>query len=63
MRKPNSAIPIYHGRQWPVGLENAAKRIGVSRGHLHQVLKGKRTSPEVKEAYDGLVAELQAKSI
>lgn len=62
MLKPNPAIPIYHGRQWPVGLANAAKRIGVTQGHLHQVLTGKRQSRKAAQAYAELVAELKASS-
>jgi hypothetical protein len=60
MQKSNPAIPIYHGRQWPVGLSNAAKRLGCSIGHLHHVLTGKRTSPRLKARYDELVAELES---
>lgn len=62
MAKPNSAIPIYHGRQWPVGLANAAKRLGVTSGHLHQVLTGKRQSVRTSEAYAALVDELKSQS-
>lgn len=62
MPKPNPAIPIYHGRQWPVGLANAAKRIGVTAGHLQQVLSGKRESRRTAEAYAALVAELNGKN-
>lgn len=60
MQKPDSAIPIYHGRQWPVGLTNAAKRIGVSKGHLYLVLKGRRQGARVKAAYDALIRELNS---
>lgn len=58
MAKTESTIPIYHGRQWPVGLGNASKRLGCSIGHLHGVLTGKRTSRRVKEGYAALVTEL-----
>lgn len=54
-------LPIYHGRRWPVGLSNASKRLGVSVGHLHHVLTGKRTSPRVVAAYKALVTELTGK--
>ena len=54
-----TAIPIYHGRRWPVGLQNAAKRIGVSVGHLHGVLLGHRKSARVTAAYEELVLELK----
>lgn len=53
-----SAIPIFHGRKWPVGLSNASKRLNVSVGHLHHVLTGKRQSPEVVAGYEDLKAEL-----
>lgn len=59
MVKTKSAIPIFHGRKWPVGLSNASKRIGVTSGHLHQVLTGKRESKRVTEEYNALVAELK----
>jgi hypothetical protein len=55
---PKPTTPIFHGRVWPVGLELAARRIGCTRGHLQQVLKGRRISGPVKEAYAALVAEL-----
>lgn len=58
MAKPQNTTPIYHGRLWPVGLHNAAKRLGCSTGHLHQVLKGKRVSPKITSGYAALVAEL-----
>ncbi len=56
--KPQSAIPIYHGRKWPVGLSNASKRLGVSIGHLHHVLTGKRKSPDLVAGYELLKTEL-----
>jgi hypothetical protein len=56
---PQKAIPIYHGRIWPVGLGNASKRLNVSIGHLHHVLTGKRKSPKLVESYAQLVAELK----
>jgi hypothetical protein len=61
MAKTKSTIPIYHGRRWPVGLSNASKRLGVSIGHLHHVLTGKRTSPRVVSEYQALCAELAGK--
>jgi len=57
-RKPKTAIPIFHGRKWPVGLSNASKRLNVSIGHLHHVLTGKRQSPKVSEGYEKLKLEL-----
>lgn len=59
MAKPQPATPIYHGRKWPVGLHNAAKRLGCSPGHLFQVLKGNREGQRIKDGYKGLVAELK----
>lgn len=59
MPKPQNAIPIYHGRQWPVGLTNASKRLNVSVGHLHQVLTGKRQSPALVAKYRALEVELR----
>jgi hypothetical protein len=55
----NHAIPIYHGRKWPVGLANAAKRLGISIGHLHHVLTGARVSPRISDGYKALVTELE----
>lgn len=62
MPKPKNAIPIFHGRQWPVGLTNASKRLNCSVGHLHQVLTGKRSSPRVKDGYQALVNELKRRA-
>jgi hypothetical protein len=60
MHAPESTIPIYHGRRWPVGLANAARRLKVSRGHLQQVLSGARKSARLTKAYGALVDELKA---
>jgi hypothetical protein len=59
MAKPQPATPIYHGRKWPVGLTNAAKRLGCSAGHLYQVLTGTRNGPRFVDGYNALVAELK----
>jgi len=59
MPKPNNAIPIFHGRVWPVGLTNAAKRLGCSTPHLYQVLKGTRRSERLTAGYAALIAELK----
>ena len=58
MAKTQNTTPIYHGRIWPVGLTNAAKRLGCSTPHLWQVLKGHRTSPKITAGYAALVVEL-----
>lgn len=60
MPKPESTTPIYHGRVWPVGISNAAKRLGCTAPHLRAVLKGLRTSPRLTAGYAALVAELKA---
>lgn len=57
----NPRVPIYPGRHFPVGLANAARRIGCTAGHLHQVLSGKRLSEVTAKAYQALVEELEAK--
>lgn len=59
MAKTQNTTPIYHGRVWPVGLTNAAKRLGCSTPHLYQVLKGKRESPKLVSGYAALVEELK----
>jgi len=59
-KKP--AIPIFHGRRWPVGIGNASKRLGVSRGHLQMVLTGQRKSRRLSEQYAELTKELEAAS-
>jgi len=59
MAKPQPATPIYHGRKWPVGLHNAARRLGCSPGHLYHVLKDKREGQWLKDGYKALVAELK----
>lgn len=59
MAKPQSTTPIYHGRRWPVGISNAAKRLGCSTPHLQQVLLGNRTSPRLVEGYQKLIEELK----
>lgn len=51
-------VSIYPGRRFPVGVRNAAARLGVSQGHLWHVLKGKRQSKALTERYAALVAEL-----
>lgn len=61
-RKTPSAIPIFHGRRWPVGIGNASKRLKVSRPHLQMVLTGQRKSQRVTEGYAELVKELEAAS-
>jgi hypothetical protein len=38
-----------------VGLRNAALRLGVTQGHLHQVLSGKRSSERLLTAYRALI--------
>ena len=58
MAKTENTTPIYHGRVWPVGLTNAAKRLGCSVPHLWQVLKGNRKSEELSAGYAALVTEL-----
>jgi hypothetical protein len=63
MSREIKSIPIYHGRRWPVGIGNAAKRLGVSRSHLQMVLVGERTSERVSEGYAKLVKELNRKGI
>lgn len=62
MPKPNNATPIFHGRVWPVGLTNAAKRLGCSAPHLYQVLKGRRQSDRLTTGYAALVAELEGRA-
>lgn len=59
MRSNRKAIPIYHGRVWPVGICNAAKRLQCSKGHLQMVLAGKRRSRRLETAYEALVRELK----
>lgn len=61
MQPTDPTIPIYHGRRWPVGISNAAKRLGVTRSHLRLVLSGQRESRRVTKEYADLVAELKAK--
>jgi hypothetical protein len=59
MAKPQNAIPIYHGRKWPVGLTNASKRLGCSVGHLYMVLTGARKGPRFVTGYNALIEELK----
>lgn len=59
MAKPQPATPIYHGRKWPVGIHNAARRLGCSPGHLFHVLTGQRQSQRIHDGYNALVAELK----
>jgi hypothetical protein len=54
---------IYHGRKWPVGLNNAAKRLGCSVGHLHMVLSGVRRGPKFVLGYNALVVELKGGAV
>lgn len=59
MAKTQSTTPIYHGRRWPVGITNAAKRLGCSAPHLLAVLRGERTSPRITQGYEALIVELK----
>jgi len=59
-RTPN-ATPIYHGRRWPVGIHNAAKRLNITANHLRHVLTGERVSERVFSGYSALCVELTGK--
>lgn len=59
--KAAKSIPIFAGRRWPVGLHNAARRLGCDVSHLQRVLDGQRTSRRVSEGYAALVTELRTK--
>jgi len=63
MAKAQITTPIFHGRRWPVGITNAAKRLGCTAPHLRAVLKGERKSPKLVDGYNALIEELKQKGV
>ena len=59
MSKKSKNKSLRTGHIWPVSLNVAAPLLGVSKGHLCQVLKGHRTSGPVKRGYEALVTQQQ----
>jgi len=57
MSKKSKNKSLRAGHVWPVSLNVAAPLLGVSKGHLCQVLKGHRTSQPVKAGYAALVSQ------
>lgn len=61
MHDSQTAIKIYHGRVWPVGLTRAAQRLNITANHLRLVLTGERRSAQVLKGYSALCKELTGK--
>jgi len=61
MPKASAATPIFHGRVYPVGISNAARRLGITPNHLRLVLTGERRSDAVLSGYSKLCRELTGK--
>jgi hypothetical protein len=47
------------GRKWPVSITFAAAKLDCTAAHLAKVLKGERSSPELKQRYYTLASQLE----